>query len=69
MKTRIKEFRKGLRLTQEDLAEEVDVTRQTIIALEQGRYNPSLLLAAKITRALKKENVEEVFQVELDHKE
>lgn len=69
MKTRIKEFRKELRLTQEDLAEEVDVTRQTIIALEQGRYNPSLLLAAKITRALKKENVEEVFQVELDHKE
>ncbi|HML06321.1 MAG TPA: helix-turn-helix domain-containing protein [Methanobacterium sp.] len=43
----------------QDLAEAVDVTRQTIIALEQGRYNPSLILAYKITKALKKEHVED----------
>lgn len=42
----------------------VDVTRQTIIALEQGRYNPSLVLAYRITRALKKDHVEEVFEIE-----
>jgi putative transcriptional regulator len=69
MKTRIKEYRKELKLTQEDLAQAVDVTRQTIIALEQGRYNPSLLLATKVTKALKKEYVEEVFQVELEDTE
>lgn len=66
MKTRIKKYRKELKMTQEELAEKVDVTRQTIIALEQGRYNPSLILATKITRALKKEYVEEVFQLELE---
>lgn len=66
MKTRIKEYRKEFKLTQEELAEQVDVTRQTIIALEQGRYNPSLILATRITRALKKKYVEEVFQVEKD---
>jgi putative transcriptional regulator len=66
MKTRIKEYRKELKMTQEELAEKVDVTRQTIIALEQGRYKPSLILATRITRVLEKKYVEEVFQVELD---
>jgi putative transcriptional regulator len=61
MKTKIKEYRKELKMTQEELAEAVDVTRQTIIALEQGRYNPSLLLAYNVTKALKRKNVEEVF--------
>ena len=66
MKTNIKKLRLELDLTQEDLAQMVDVTRQTIIALEQGRYNPSLVLAYRITRALKKDHVEEVFEIEED---
>ncbi|MDD4810504.1 MAG: helix-turn-helix transcriptional regulator [Methanobacterium formicicum] len=61
MKTRIKEYRKELKMTQEELAEAVNVTRQTIIALEQGRYNPSLVLAYLITKALKKRYMEDVF--------
>lgn len=64
MKTRIKEYRKELKMTQEELAEAVDVTRQTIIALEQGRYNPSLILAYRITKALKRGYIEEVFELE-----
>lgn len=64
MKTKIKEHRKELRMTQEELAEAVEVTRQTIIALEQGRYNPSLILAYKITSALKRRFIEEVFDLE-----
>ncbi|MCZ3366604.1 MULTISPECIES: helix-turn-helix transcriptional regulator [Methanobacterium] len=64
MKTRIKEYRKELKMTQEELAEAVEVTRQTIIALEQGRYNPSLILAYRITKALKRGYIEEVFELE-----
>ena len=63
MKTQIEKYRKELGLTQEALAAKVDVARQTIIALEQGRYNPSLRLAHDITRALKKKYIEEVFEV------
>ena len=63
MKTKISEFRKKLEITQEELADAVEVTRQTIISLEQGRYNPSLELAWKITKALKKKKVEEVFEL------
>ncbi len=48
-------------MTQEELASLVEVTRQTIISLEQGKYNPSLDLAYKITKALKKKYIEEVF--------
>jgi putative transcriptional regulator len=61
MKTKIKEYRKELKMTQEELAEAVDVTRQTIIALEQGRYNPSLILAYRVTKALRMEYIEDVF--------
>jgi len=50
-------------MTQEELAEVVGVSRQTIISLEQGRYNPSLELAYRITKALKKKSIEEVFLV------
>lgn len=64
MKTQIKEYRKELKMTQEELAEAVDVTRQTIIALEQGRYNPSLILAYRITKALKRRYIEEVFELD-----
>ena len=48
-------------MTQEELAEKVNVTRQTIIALEQGRYNPSLILAYRVTKALKRQYIEDVF--------
>ena len=61
MKTGIQDARKALGMTQEQLAEKVDVTRQTIISLEQGRYNPSLALAFRITKALGKKHVEELF--------
>ena len=64
MKTKILELRKNLKITQEQLAEKVDVTRQTILSLEQGRYNPSLLLASRITKILKKKHIEDVFEID-----
>jgi putative transcriptional regulator len=63
MNTKIAFFRNKLGITQEELANSVGVTRQTIISLEQGRYNPSLELAHKITKALNKKRIEEVFKV------
>lgn len=48
MENRIAELRKARRISQAELAEAVAVTRQTIISLESGRYNASLLLAHKI---------------------
>ena len=50
MKTRIMEFRKERRVTQEELADAVTVTRQTIISLENGKYKASLVLAHKIAQ-------------------
>ena len=50
MTNRIAELRKERKLSQAELAEAVDVTRQTIISLESGRYNASLLLAHKIAK-------------------
>ena len=50
-------------MTQQALADKVGVTRQTIIATEQGRYAPSLPLAIKIARVFGKQ-VEDVFQLE-----
>jgi len=55
-----KELREKRNLTQEALADRVDVTRQTILFLEKGKYNPSLRLAYKISRVLKSK-IEEVF--------
>ncbi len=48
MNNKIKEYRKIKDVTQDDLAKAVDVTRQTIISLESGRYNASLILAHKL---------------------
>lgn len=53
MKTRIKELRAKYNLTQEDLAKKVGVRRETIVFLEQGKYNPSLQLAHNVSKALK----------------
>ena len=50
MKNRIQELRKQQGLSQSELADALDVTRQTIISLEGGRYNASLKLAGKIAR-------------------
>lgn len=63
MKNRIQELRKELRIRQEDLADAVGVTRQTIISLENGKYNASLQLAYKISRFFKL-RIEEVFLFE-----
>ncbi len=64
MKTKITELRKKLKMTQQGLADKVNVTRQTIISLENGRYNPSLELAYRITKALKAKKIEHVFNLE-----
>jgi len=63
MKTRIKELREKFGITQEALANKVDVTRQTILFLEKGKYNPSLRLAYKIAR-LFNAKIEDVFSFE-----
>ena len=60
MKTRIKKFRKEKNLTQKELAEMVDVRRETIVFLEKGRYNPSLELAHRVAEALGS-SIEELF--------
>ena len=50
MKNRLEALRKARAIKQEDLAEALEVSRQTIGSLENGRYNPSILLAFKISR-------------------
>ncbi len=47
MKNKIRDLRKALNWTQDDLARKLGVSRQTIISIENGRYNPSLFLAFK----------------------
>ena len=50
MKNEVHKYRKQMKLTQEDLAKKVGVTRQTIISIEQGKYIASLPLALKIAK-------------------
>jgi len=50
MKNRLEEFRSQRGWTQQELADQVEVSRQTIISLENGRYNPSILLAFRLAR-------------------
>ena len=64
MKNNIKELRKQLELRQEDLAKKLDVSRQTIIAIENDKYNPTLELAMKLARLLGT-TVEELFILEV----
>lgn len=68
IKTRLKVLRAMRDLTQEELAKEVGVTRQTVIAIEKGRYNPSLELAFKISRFFDT-TIEEVFIYEEKEKQ
>ena len=65
MRNRIAELRRERRITQEELGAAVGVTRQTIISLENGRYNASLLLAHKIARYFDL-TIEELFLFEED---
>ena len=64
MKNRIKVFRAMNDLTQEALAAEVGVTRQTILAIEKGKYDPSLDLAFKVAKRFNV-SIEEVFIYEV----
>ena len=50
MKNRLEEYRSKNGWTQQELADRVEVSRQTIISLESGRYNPSILLAFRLAR-------------------
>ena len=63
LKNRVRELRKRLKLRQSDVAEEIGVTRQTILAIEKGRLNPSTGIALRISRVLR-EPVDYVFFLE-----
>jgi len=65
METRIQELRKARKLSQEELAAAVGVTRQTITSLETGKYTASLVLASKIARYFGL-TIEEVFLIDTD---
>lgn len=63
---RVRELRTAAGMRQEDLGRLVAVSRQTIISIETGRYNPSLELAWRLSRALGV-TIEDLFQFEEDH--
>lgn len=65
MKNRLEEIRKQHGIKQEELASVLEVSRQTIGSLENGRYNPSILLAFKIARFFNM-SIEEIFIYEED---
>lgn len=60
LKNRLEELRKQRGIKQEDLASELEVSRQTIGSLENGRYNPSIILAFKIAKYFDM-SIEEIF--------
>ena len=63
MNNKIRVARAEVRMTQQQLAEAVDVSRQTINAIESGKFVPSTVLALKIARTLSK-SVEDIFSLE-----
>lgn len=63
MKNQIRTLREKNNLTQQDLAEQLEVSRQTIISLENGKYNPSIMLAYRIAKIFNL-MIEEVFLFE-----
>ncbi|GFI08796.1 MAG: helix-turn-helix transcriptional regulator [Lachnospiraceae bacterium] len=65
MKNRLEEIRKERGVTQEELAASLEVSRQTIGSLENGRYNPSILLAFRIARYFGM-SIEDIFIYEED---
>lgn len=60
MKNKLEELRKARDMRQEDLAQALGVSRQTVISLEKGKYNPSLALAFKLARVFGMP-IEEIF--------
>lgn len=68
MKNRLEEIRKQNGIKQEDLAAALEVSRQTIGSLENGRYNPSIVLAFKIARYFKM-SIEDIFIYEEEENE
>lgn len=67
MKNRLEELRKERGIKQEELAAELEVSRQTIGSLENGRYNPSIQLAFKIAKYFEM-SIEEIFIYEEERK-
>ncbi len=67
VKNRLEELRKQRGIKQEDLATALEVSRQTIGSLENGRYNPSIILAFKIARYFQM-SIEEIFIYEEESK-
>ncbi len=67
LKNRLEEIRKQRGIKQEDLANALEVSRQTIGSLENGRYNPSIILAFKIARYFNM-SIEEIFIYEEENK-
>ncbi len=65
MENRIGDYRKAMGMTQQELAERTGVSRQTIISLENGRYNPSLTLAHKLAVCFGR-RIEDIFVFEED---
>ena len=63
MKNSVKEKRLKINMTQQELADEIAVSRQTIFAIETGKYIPSAILVLKIARTFKK-SVEDIFNLE-----
>ena len=63
MKNNIKQLRNEMKISQKDLAESLNVSRQTINAIETGKFDPSLTLTIKITRFFNK-SLEEIFTME-----
>ncbi len=68
VQTRIKEYRTRFSMTQDDLAKKVGVRRETIVFLEQGKYNPSLKLAHDVAQALHAK-IDDLFIFEDDEPE
>lgn len=68
MKNKVEEYRKLLHEKQEDLANFVGVSRQTIISIEKGKYNPSIILAFKIANHFN-EPIEKIFIYEEENDE
>lgn len=67
MRNKVEEYRKQAQEKQEELASHVGVSRQTIISIEKGKYNPSITLAFKIAKHFDKP-IEEVFIYEEEEK-
>ncbi|ADB14358.1 helix-turn-helix transcriptional regulator [Gardnerella swidsinskii] len=67
MKNRLEQIRREKGITQEELADALEVSRQTVGSLENGRYNPSIILAYKIAKYFNL-TIEEIFIYEEDKK-